>query len=83
MNMVAVALGANMIVYLMKEYHMDVASGSNFIYIWSALSNFAPVIGAFMADSFVGRFQMIGIGCLFSLVVRLSLHNIILSFGVR
>ncbi|XP_031118476.1 protein NRT1/ PTR FAMILY 1.2-like [Ipomoea triloba] len=68
MNMVPVALAANMIVYLMKEYHMDMASGTNFIYIWSALSNFAPVIGAFMADSFVGRFQMIGIGCFLSLV---------------
>ncbi|XP_019197050.1 PREDICTED: protein NRT1/ PTR FAMILY 1.2-like [Ipomoea nil] len=68
MNMVPIALSANMIVYLMKEYHMDMASGTNFIYIWSALSNFAPVIGAFMADSFVGRFQMIGIGCFFSLV---------------
>nr|GMC46714.1 protein NRT1/ PTR FAMILY 1.2-like [Ipomoea batatas] len=65
---IIVALAANMIVYLMKAYHMDMASGTNFIYIWSALSNFAPVIGAFMADSFVGRFQMIGIGCVLSLV---------------
>nr|GMC49174.1 protein NRT1/ PTR FAMILY 1.2-like [Ipomoea batatas] len=72
--LIIVALAANMIVYLMKAYHMDMASGTNFIYIWSALSNFAPVIGAFMADSFVGRFQMIGIGCVLSLVEFLVLR---------
>ncbi|CAH9064658.1 unnamed protein product [Cuscuta epithymum] len=51
MCMVAAAMGANMIVYLMKEFHMEMASASNYIYIFSALSNTAPIIGAFMADS--------------------------------
>nr|GMD47627.1 protein NRT1/ PTR FAMILY 1.2-like [Ipomoea batatas] len=56
------ALTPDMILYLMKEYKMDMASGSNVLYLWSAALNFTPVIGALMADSFVGRFQMIGLG---------------------
>nr|GMD41433.1 protein NRT1/ PTR FAMILY 1.2-like [Ipomoea batatas] len=56
------ALTPDMILYLMKDYNMDMASGSNVLYLWSAALNFTPVIGALMADSFVGRFQMIGLG---------------------
>nr|GMC96647.1 protein NRT1/ PTR FAMILY 1.2-like [Ipomoea batatas] len=62
MNMASSAVAADMIVYLMREYHMDMASGSNLIYFWSALTNVAPVIEACMADSSVGRFRMIGFG---------------------
>nr|GME09539.1 protein NRT1/ PTR FAMILY 1.2-like isoform X2 [Ipomoea batatas] len=60
--MASSAVAADMIVYLMREYHMDMASGSNLIYFWSALTNVAPVIEACMADSSVGRFRMIGFG---------------------
>nr|GMC62860.1 protein NRT1/ PTR FAMILY 1.2-like isoform X2 [Ipomoea batatas] len=62
LSVVIYALTPDMILYLMKEYNMDMASGSNVLYLWSAALNFTPVIGALMADSFVGRFQMIGLG---------------------
>ncbi|XP_060173580.1 protein NRT1/ PTR FAMILY 1.2-like isoform X2 [Lycium barbarum] len=62
------ALTPNMILYLMDEYHMDMTTGSNILYIWSAVTNIAPVVGAFMADSFVGRFQMIGLGSVVTVV---------------
>ncbi|GFS44906.1 major facilitator superfamily protein [Actinidia rufa] len=58
----------NMILYLMNEYHMDMATGSNIIFFWSAATNFLPVIGAVIADSSVGRFRMIGFGSIISLV---------------
>ncbi|XP_019197140.1 PREDICTED: protein NRT1/ PTR FAMILY 1.2-like isoform X2 [Ipomoea nil] len=66
--MVTSGLAPNMILYLMREYQMDMASGSNVLYWWSASSNITPVIGAFMADSFVGRFQIITMGSVISLV---------------
>lgn len=71
-SMASSAVAADMIVYLMREYHMDMASGSNLIYFWSAVTNFAPVIGAFMADSSVGRFQMIGFGSVLGFLVIFS-----------
>lgn len=76
MNAATSALTPNMILYLMNEYHMDMTTGSNIIYIWSAVTNIAPVVGAFMADSYVGRFQMIGLGSVVTLVVKfINLRN--------
>ncbi|WOH16283.1 hypothetical protein DCAR_0935833 [Daucus carota subsp. sativus] len=58
----------NMIKYLMNEYHMSMVAGTNLISIWSAATNFLPVVGAFIADSFAGRYPVIGVGSLISLV---------------
>lgn len=62
MNMVNTAISANLILFLMREFHMEMATGSNLIYIWSAVSHLVPILAAFLADSLVGRFQMIGSG---------------------
>ncbi|XP_052211065.1 protein NRT1/ PTR FAMILY 1.2 isoform X1 [Diospyros lotus] len=61
-------LAPNMILYLMNEYHMDMATGSNLLFFWSAATNFLPVLGAVIADSSVGRFRMIGFGSIVSLL---------------
>ncbi|XP_021748508.1 protein NRT1/ PTR FAMILY 1.2-like [Chenopodium quinoa] len=58
----------NMIVYLMKDYKMSLAKGQNLIYFWSAATNFFPLIGAFVADSYLGRFLTIALGSVFSLL---------------
>ncbi|KAL8150183.1 hypothetical protein V2J09_019991 [Rumex salicifolius] len=53
------SLLANFMVYLKREYGMDQVSASNLIFIWSAVSNFAPVLGAFFSDACFGRFPVI------------------------
>ncbi|CAN1838023.1 Protein NRT1/ PTR FAMILY 1.2 [Linum perenne] len=58
----------NMILYLTREYGMGNIQGANIIFIWSAASNFTPVLGAFLADAYVGRFWMITFGSIFSLL---------------
>ncbi|KAF3629945.1 putative chaperone protein dnaJ 10-like [Capsicum annuum] len=72
MNMGLLSLAPNLILYLMNEYHMDMVTGSNMLFIWSAVSNIAPVAAAIMADSFVGRFHMIGLGSVVSVVGMFS-----------
>ncbi|KAK2979545.1 hypothetical protein RJ640_013562 [Escallonia rubra] len=59
----------NMIIYLMSEYHLDMATGSNVLFLWSAATNFLPVLGAFLADSLLGRFKLIGFGSIVSLLL--------------
>lgn len=61
-------LDSNMIIYLTKEYGMKMAKGSNIINLWEATSNFFPILGAFLADSYVGRFTMISFGCIVSIM---------------
>ncbi|KAK4760451.1 hypothetical protein SAY87_005344 [Trapa incisa] len=59
-------LVANFMVYLMTVYHMDQVSASNLISIWSGLTNFAPLGGAFIADACAGRFLTIAVGSMAS-----------------
>lgn len=59
----------NMILYLIKDYHMGVAKGTNILFFWQAATNFTPILGAFVADSYLGRFLTIGLGSICSLLV--------------
>ncbi|XP_024980332.1 protein NRT1/ PTR FAMILY 1.2-like [Cynara cardunculus var. scolymus] len=58
----------NMILYLMNDYKIGVAKGTNILFFWSAATNFAPIFGAFLSDSYLGRFSTIALGSLFSLL---------------
>lgn len=62
-------LTPNMIFYLMKEYHMEVAASSSFLSFVGSASNFLPIAGAFVSDSYLGRFRTIALGTLFSCLV--------------
>lgn len=60
---------ANMILYLMNEYNLGLARGTNIIFIWTAAINFMPLLGAFLSDSYLGRFLTIGLSSVSSLLV--------------
>nr|GMD89552.1 protein NRT1/ PTR FAMILY 1.1-like [Ipomoea batatas] len=50
-----VGLAANMILYLVNEYHFDNVLGANIMSWWVAISYFTPIFGAFLSDSYLGR----------------------------
>ncbi|KAL3632971.1 hypothetical protein CASFOL_025955 [Castilleja foliolosa] len=58
----------NMVFYLMNEYKMGVTRAANTMFLWSAVTNFTPLVGAFVSDSFLGRFLTIGLGSIASLL---------------
>ncbi|KAL5575183.1 hypothetical protein UlMin_016882 [Ulmus minor] len=58
----------NMILYMMRDYHLGLPKGTNIIFFWSAASNFMPILGAFLSDSYLGRFLTIGFGSIASLL---------------
>ncbi|XVF35455.1 hypothetical protein REPUB_Repub18cG0147600 [Reevesia pubescens] len=62
----SVGLIPNMILYLTKEYRLETAKAVNIIFFWSAANYFTPIIGAFLADSYVGKYRMIGFGSILS-----------------
>ena len=64
-------LTPNMTLYLMRQYHMEMTAASNVLFYWSAATNFLPILGAIIADSYVGRFHMIGFGSVVSLLVNI------------
>lgn len=65
-----IGLLSNFMVYLMKKFNMDQVSASNVLNIWSGVSNFAPLIGAFISDAYVGRFATIAVASVASFMVR-------------
>ncbi|KAL9325409.1 hypothetical protein ACSQ67_006054 [Phaseolus vulgaris] len=52
-------LFANFMVYLTRELHLDQVTASNILSLWFGITNFAPLIGAFISDAYVGRFRTI------------------------
>ncbi|XP_057969559.1 protein NRT1/ PTR FAMILY 1.1-like [Malania oleifera] len=62
----------NMIFYLMKGYHMQAADGATILFVWSAISNSFALLGAFLSDSYLGRFPVIALGS-FSSILGLTL----------
>ncbi|XP_017970445.1 PREDICTED: putative protein NRT1/ PTR FAMILY 2.14 [Theobroma cacao] len=61
-------LMANFMVYLQREYHMNQVQAATILNGWSGASNFAPVIGAFVSDAFIGKFWTIVFGSFSSLL---------------
>lgn len=69
-KMATYGLMPNMILYLMKQYHMEMTTASNIMFFWSGATNFMPVLGAIISDSFLGRFRTIGFGSIVCLMVN-------------
>ncbi|KAK1377612.1 putative peptide/nitrate transporter [Heracleum sosnowskyi] len=61
-------LHANMILYLVFEYHMDVVRATTVLFLWNAIANFMPILGAFLSDSYLGRFRVIALGTVITLI---------------
>uniref|UniRef100_A0A251UVP6 Putative proton-dependent oligopeptide transporter family n=1 Tax=Helianthus annuus TaxID=4232 RepID=A0A251UVP6_HELAN len=68
-------LSPNMIKYLMVDYHMSYARGTNVVLNWTAATNFLPFFGAFLSDSYIGRFLTIFLGSIFSLMGMILLWS--------
>lgn len=61
-------LQPNMIIYITTFYHMEAARASILISLWSALSNGLAILGAFISDSYLGRYRAVAIGTISSLI---------------
>ncbi|CAD6266600.1 unnamed protein product [Miscanthus lutarioriparius] len=50
---------ANLLVYLTTVYGMSGASAATLLSLWSGTVNLAPLLGAFLSDSYLGRYATI------------------------
>ena len=64
----------------MRDYSVGVAKGTNILFLWTAGTNFMPILGALISDSYLGRFLTIGLGSISSLLVLFfSFHDVFFS----
>ncbi|XP_054785894.1 protein NRT1/ PTR FAMILY 1.1-like [Prosopis cineraria] len=57
-----------MVVYLMLEYHNEPANAAIIMNMWSAVSFFLTIFGAFLSYSYLGRFRVIAWSVIFELI---------------
>ncbi|KAI5669204.1 hypothetical protein M9H77_19057 [Catharanthus roseus] len=76
-------LPPNMILYLTKDYHLEVVKANTILYIWSSATSFFPLVGALISDSYLGRFLTITIGSIFSLLGLITLWMTSIVPGAR
>ncbi|GJM92107.1 hypothetical protein PR202_ga08537 [Eleusine coracana subsp. coracana] len=67
-------VAANLITYLIKRFYIGQLKATNITNIFFATLNFTPLIGAFISDSYLGRFKTLAHGCFASLLVCPSVH---------
>lgn len=65
-------LSSNMVVYLVTKYNMKKVAATNMMNAWAGTTSLATLPGAFLADSYLGRFGAIAIGC-FSYLLGMSI----------
>ncbi|KAK8458701.1 hypothetical protein SEVIR_3G424500v4 [Setaria viridis] len=59
---------ANLLVYLTTVYGMKSASAATLLSLWDGTVNLAPILGAFLSDSYLGRYTTIGLASIASFV---------------
>ncbi|XP_027913877.1 protein NRT1/ PTR FAMILY 2.13 [Vigna unguiculata] len=74
-RLAAFGLFANFMVYLTREFHLDQVYASNILNLWSGVTNFFPLIGAFISDAYVGRFRTIAF-CSFSTLLGMVMVSL-------
>ncbi|XP_020594619.1 putative protein NRT1/ PTR FAMILY 2.14, partial [Phalaenopsis equestris] len=67
-RMASYGITANFTVYLLKKFHIAPVKAASMSNIFLGTVNFAPLIGAFIADAYCGRFRTLAYGSISSLL---------------
>ncbi|KAF5476150.1 hypothetical protein F2P56_007886 [Juglans regia] len=78
-KLATMGLIANLVVYLNTRYNMDNATSAYVFNIWSGLTNFLPLAGAFVSDAFLGRFGTLLFG---TTALLLGMGTMTLTAGI-
>ncbi|XP_045797814.1 protein NRT1/ PTR FAMILY 2.8-like [Trifolium pratense] len=65
-KLASMSLIANLIVYMHTQYNMETTFSVEVFNIWSGFTNFLPLIAAYMADAYIGKFKMVIFGSIAS-----------------
>lgn len=72
-KLAVVGIGSNMQSYLTKQLHMSLTKAANTTTNFSGTASLTPLLGAFIADSFAGRFWTITVASIFYQIGMVSL----------
>ncbi|XP_020095485.1 protein NRT1/ PTR FAMILY 2.9-like [Ananas comosus] len=64
----SIGTAMNLMVYLTDVFHMTNVDAATTLNVFSGTTNLATVVGAFVSDSYLGRYTTVGLGCVASFV---------------
>jgi dipeptide/tripeptide permease len=69
------ALGtlANLLIYLTSVFNMKSITAANIVNIFNGTTNFATLLGAFLCDTYFGRYKTVGFAIIASFMVLILL----------
>nr|GLL49813.1 protein NRT1/ PTR FAMILY 2.12-like [Ipomoea trifida] len=73
----------NFTIFLLTVYHLDQVAASNMMSIRSGVTNFIPLLGAYISDSYLGRFWTIAFSSVAQILGMLTLTIITLVPRLR
>lgn len=73
-----IGTSANLLVYMTSIFHMESAAATTLLNVFNGTTNLAPIFGAFLSDTYLGRYWTLGFASISSLMV----HTAILSYLV-
>ncbi|KAL6138782.1 hypothetical protein ACLB2K_064061 [Fragaria x ananassa] len=72
-KLASMSLVANLVLYLHTKYNLENVDSANVYNIWSGSCNVAPLIGAYLADSHLGKFSTLLYSSIASLMGMVAL----------
>eukprot|EP00262_Sarcandra_glabra_P005890 TRINITY_DN1782_c0_g1_i3.p1 TRINITY_DN1782_c0_g1~~TRINITY_DN1782_c0_g1_i3.p1 ORF type:complete len:587 (-),score=43.49 TRINITY_DN1782_c0_g1_i3:389-2062(-) len=57
----SIGTSANLVVYLTTVFNMKPVSAASLVNVFNGTTNFAPLIGAFLSDTYFGRYKTLGV----------------------
>lgn len=69
-RLAAFGLSINLVTFLILEMHMPTVKAATIITNFGGTAGLTPLVGAFIADAYLGRFKTIAISSVIYMVVR-------------
>ena len=73
-KLAVVGFGTNMLSYLTSELHLPLTQAANTLTNFGGTSAMTPLLGAFIADSFAGRFWTITLASIIYQIVEFPMN---------